>query len=119
MTRENMPGLARPVRMDDRSSRATDTAFSIFSSASKRVSSITVHLLHLRCASFTAARHAHPALMFLAGAGALVTSVPDLLTCDRTRDIAIREQVEYQDWHAVVHAQAERGGVGHPQARGR
>jgi hypothetical protein len=28
--------------MDDRSSRATDTAFSIFSSASKRVSSITV-----------------------------------------------------------------------------
>jgi hypothetical protein len=30
------------VRIDDRSSRATDTAFSIFSSASKRVSSITV-----------------------------------------------------------------------------
>ena len=38
--RENMPGLARPVRMVDRSSRATDTAFSIFSSASKRASSI-------------------------------------------------------------------------------
>ena len=38
-------GLARPVRIDDRSSRATDTAFSIFSSASKRVSSITAFLL--------------------------------------------------------------------------
>jgi hypothetical protein len=40
--RENMPGLARPVRIDDKSSRATDTAFSIFSSASKIASSITV-----------------------------------------------------------------------------
>jgi hypothetical protein len=38
---ENIAGLARPVRTVARSSLATDTAFSIFSSASKRVSSIT------------------------------------------------------------------------------
>jgi len=38
--RENMLGFARPVRMVDKSSRPTETAFSIFSSASKRVSSI-------------------------------------------------------------------------------
>ena len=40
-----MPGLARPVRMPAKSSLATSTAFSIFSSASRRVSSIIVGLL--------------------------------------------------------------------------
>ena len=38
--RENMFGVARPVRTLARSSLATETAFSIFSSASKSVSSI-------------------------------------------------------------------------------
>ena len=38
----NIAGLARPVRMAAKSSRATPTALSIFSSASSRVSSITV-----------------------------------------------------------------------------
>src|SRR5215213_7591507 len=97
-----MPGLARPVRIDDRSSRATDTAFSIFSSASKRVSSITVLLLFL--------------LLACAAARSGGDQCSDLLTCDRPRDIAVDEQVEHQDRHAVVHAQAERGGVGDLQA---
>src|SRR5215470_2850483 len=37
-----MAGWARPVRTVPRSSLATETAFSIFSSAPKRISSITV-----------------------------------------------------------------------------
>src|SRR5690348_7008482 len=90
--RANMPGLARPVRIDAKSSRATATAFSIFSSASKRVSSITV-------------------LLPLGG-----DQCSDLLTCDGPGDIAVGEEVEHQDRHAVVHAEAERGGVGNPQS---
>ena len=39
--REKMLGVARPVRTEANSSFATETAFSIFSSASKSVSSIT------------------------------------------------------------------------------
>src|ERR1700736_3059439 len=85
-----MPGFARPVRIDAKSSRATATAFSIFSSASKRVSSITA-----------------------SSSGGYQCS--DLLTCDGPGDIAVDEQVEDQDRHPVVHAQAERGRVGDPQ----
>ena len=99
--RENIPGLARPVRMDDRSSRATDTAFSIFSSASKRVSSITAYSL------------IGPRVRGLLLGG---DQCSDLLTCDRPRDISVGEEIEHQDRHAVVHAQAERGGVGDLQA---
>src|SRR6476659_9597739 len=97
LMRENMPGLARPVRMDARSSRATDTAFSIFSSASKRVSSITLLLPSL-------ARPGRPP-----SSG---DQCSDLLTCDRARDISVGEEVEHQDGHAVVHAQTECGGIG-------
>src|ERR1700739_2545014 len=89
--RENMPGLARPVRMVDNSSRATDSAFSIFSSASKRASSIIC--------------------VFPLGGD----QRSDLLTGDCTRDIPIGEQVEHQDRHAIVHAQTECGGIGHLQ----
>src|SRR6478752_10726035 len=91
LMRLNMPGGARPVRMDDKSSRATVTAFSIFSSASKRASSITV---------------------YLPSSG---DQCSDLLTCDGAGDIAGGQQVEHQDRHAVVHAEAERRRVGHPQ----
>jgi len=38
---ENIAAFARPVRIVEKSSLATSTALSIFSSASKRVSSIT------------------------------------------------------------------------------
>ena len=41
----NIAGCARPVRIAAKSSLATETALSIFSSASRRVSSITVVLL--------------------------------------------------------------------------
>ena len=55
-----MPGVARPVRMPAKSSLATSTAFSIFSSASSRVSSIIV-------GSFAAARR--PRLVVFVGSG--------------------------------------------------
>src|SRR6516225_11193991 len=87
-----MPGLARPVRIVDKSSRATDTAFSIFSSASKRASSI-ICVFPLRGDQRS-----------------------DLLTGDRAGDIPIGQQVEHQDWHAIVHTQTECGRIGHPQA---
>src|ERR1700761_3393455 len=90
--RENMLGLARPVRMVDKSSRPTDTAFSLFSSGSKRVSSIMAPLLP-------------------SGGD----QRPDLLTRDRASNIAIGKQVEHQDRHAIVHTQTKCGGVGHPQ----
>src|SRR5262249_7464171 len=92
--RANIPGLARPVRIVDRSSRATDTAFSIFSSASKRASSII-------CAA--------PALP----SGGDQRS--DFLTSPRTSDIPIGQQVEHQNRHAIVHTQAESGGIGYPE----
>src|ERR1700712_2897847 len=101
--RENMPGLARPVRMDDRSSRATETAFSIFSSASKRVSSIKVS----SPVTSALARRPRPS------SG---DQRSDLLTRDGTRDISVGEEIEHQNRHAVVHTEAERGGVGDLEA---
>src|ERR1700742_5407388 len=89
--RLNMLGLARPVRMVDRSSRLTDTAFSIFSSASKRVSSIiSAPRLPSRCDQRS-----------------------NFVTRDGPSDIAIGQEVENQNRHAIGHAQAERGGGGH------
>src|SRR6202012_5391970 len=107
--RENMLGLARPVRMVDRSSRPTDTAFSIFSSASKRVSSIMfAPLLLIAALCLVAGAH-----VCAAPSGSDQRS--DLLTCNRASNIAIGQQVEHQNRHAIVHAQTEGGGVGHPQ----
>src|SRR6476646_11040977 len=113
LTRANMPGLARPVRIVDRSSRATDTAFSIFSSASKRVSSITSPF------PVAVARPWRPTPVATARPGVHQSGGDqrsDLLTCDRSGDIAVDEQVEHQDGHAVVHAEAEGGRVGDLQA---
>src|ERR1700712_5005590 len=88
-------GLARPVRRLARSSLATPTAFSIFSSASKRVSSIRSDMsAAFRCGDQGA----------------------DGLAPDRFSDVSIGEQVEHDDRHGVVHAEAEGGGVGHLQA---
>src|SRR5581483_6693600 len=95
-----MPGLARPVRIDARSSRATATAFSIFSSASKRVSSITVP----------------SSVSLLASANSRGDQCSDLLTCDGPGDIAVGKQVEDEDRHTVVHAEAEGGGVRDPKS---
>src|SRR5437867_3459137 len=94
--RENMPGLARPVRIAPRSSLATATAFSIFSSASKSASSITSFLQNLLGSSRS-------------------DECSDLLTGHRSCDIALGKQVENQHRHLVVHTQAERRGVGDTQ----
>src|SRR4029077_16240809 len=88
--RAKLFGLARPVRRPPSSSRATCTAFSIFSSASKSGSSITP-------ASPSSARGAHQRA--------------DLLTSNDPGDVAVG-QVEHDDRHAVVPAQAEWGRIG-------
>src|ERR1700710_3065418 len=95
--RLNIEGLARPVRTPERSSRATLTAFSIFSSASRRVSSIT--------GSPLSARGKYSVL------DGRVDQRADPLTPHRPRDVPLDEQVEHHDRHLVVHAEAERGGV--------
>src|SRR4051794_885951 len=94
--RLNIAGLARPVRTPPRSSLATLTAFSIFSSASRSVSSIMCALS--------------------SGAGGGVDQRPDPLTPHRTGDVPLDEQVEHHDRHVVVHAEAEGGGVGDLEA---
>src|SRR3954447_8056962 len=94
-----MDGFARPVRMDVMSSRATETAFSIFSSASKRVSSITSAPWSGRCGS-------------LEGSGDRSDGRADLLAVHRSRDVALRGHVEDDDRQPVVPAEADGGGVG-------
>src|SRR5882757_9863780 len=91
--RENIEGFARPVRTVLRSSRVTATAFSIFSSASKRVSSITAAPVLLDA----------QAVLALGGAD----QCADPLTPYRATDVALGQQVEHDDRHIVVHAQAE------------
>src|ERR1700677_1138246 len=124
--RENMPGLARPVRIVDKSSRATDTAFSIFSSASKRASSIIFAAPSHRCALHRRRRGSCAPLLLIAAlcivAGGDHRVFPsggdqrsDLLTSDRTLDIPIGQQVEHEDRHAIVHAQTECSGIGYLQ----
>src|SRR4051795_1052708 len=108
----NIDGAARPVRTEPRSSRATDRALSIRSSASSRVSSIT-GLSFLR-----RGRRGGPpgGLSGLVGARAcgggggggpppgissgllvgrlqrLADQRPDLLTCDGAGDVAVAQE---------------------------
>src|SRR5215218_701922 len=95
-----MLGLARPVRIDPKSSPATETAFSIFSSASKSVSSITF-----------ISRWVAGACRGRAGSGVRADDRADLLTVHGTGDVALFGQVEDHDRHPVVAAEADRGGV--------
>src|SRR5580693_4247584 len=97
-----MDGCARPVRMPLNSSLATTTAFSIFSSASRRLSSITA--APLRCSR---ASRLGPAYQC---ADPLTTHGPD--------DITLTHQVKYDNRQVIVHAQADRGRVHYPQAAG-
>src|SRR5947208_10763747 len=93
-----MDGVALPVRTEVRSSRVTETAFSIFSSASKRVSSITAAPGAAGC--------------WWAYSGVLSTDQgADPLTSHRPGDVALGQQVEHDDRHIVVHAQAEGRGI--------
>src|SRR6266567_9225071 len=94
MSRANAFGEARPVRRLPSSSRATRIAFSIFSSASKSVSSIT--------AAFSLSGE---------GSARAVHERADLLTTRSPGDVPVGE-LEDHDGHRVVTAEAERGGVG-------
>src|SRR3954471_5251332 len=123
----NIDGAARPGRTEPRSSRATDRALSIRSSASSRVSSITGSLLLRRLPPYwpggvaawawttSGDRRPYPVA---GGSDRLTDQGADLLTCDRACDVAVLEQVEHDDRHAVVHAEADRGRVGDPELLG-
>src|SRR6185437_11949500 len=106
LIRAKLLAEARPVRRPPSSSCSTETAFSIFSSASKSVSSITsISLLksrHLlgRPVPAWSARRSHPGT--------------DLLTADHLFDVAVGK-IENHDRHPVVPAEADRGRVGHLQ----
>src|SRR5215469_11955910 len=106
-----MAGWARPVLMPANSSFATETALSIFSSASKSVSSITSAPVLLAIDPCPARSHPLPAF-WIPGAA---HQCADLLTPDRPDNVAGLHQGENDDRQAVIHAQADRGGVHHLQ----
>src|SRR5919107_6378450 len=114
----NMAGFARPVRMAANSSLATSTALSIFSSASRRVSSITAAPCGSgggRWAAQDSDARSWP------GSPARPTSArddprADPLTPDGAGDVAITLHAEDHHRQVVLHAEAEGGGVHHAQA---
>src|SRR5215831_14452932 len=122
-----MPGLARPVRTAPNSSLANSIARSIFSSASKRVSSITWcsasfvgYVVNVR-GGRGALRHAGP----LAGSASAQRAGglrgdrgdqgADLLTLDGPDDGVVSLGGEDQHRQPVLLAQAERRGIDHLQ----
>src|SRR3954468_10180434 len=102
MILENIAGVARPVRITANSSLACSIARSIFSSASKSASSITCSVASLGV---------RPAVR-KSGGGDQGT---DLLAAHRLDDRVFPLGTEDQHRQPVVHAQAERGRVDHPQ----
>src|SRR5918998_2829119 len=97
-----MAGLARPVRTVARSSLATDTALSIFSSASKRVSSITA----TPCPAGAWAAWPLPVSPLTHFPGEPpdrrvshrgTDQGPDRFAAHRTCDVAFGEQIEHDD----------------------
>src|SRR5437764_1404881 len=103
MILENIAGVARPVRITANSSLANSIARSIFSSASKSVSSITCSVASFRRSSGGTPR---------SGGGDQGT---DLFAAHRLDDRVFPLGAEDQHRQPVVHAQAERGRVDHPQ----
>src|SRR6266571_8888051 len=93
ISRANAFGEARPVRRLPSSSRATRIALSIFSSASKSVSSIT--------AAFSLSGE---------GSARAVHERADLLTARGPGNVAVGE-LEDDDKHHVVTAEAEYNNV--------
>src|SRR6266851_7867559 len=83
-------GVARPVRSPRSSSRNTLTAFSIRSSASKRISSVVIIL-------------------------SFADQCPDWLAGDSAFDVALALEVEDQDRHLGLAAQANGRHVHHSQ----
>src|SRR5690242_7387426 len=106
-----MPGVARPVRIPAKSSLATSTAFSIFSSASRRVSSIML-------GSFSGAlvRDTSRGVVSLAHAPSRSRGRrgspggdqrPDPLTTQGVHHVALALHAEDDHGQLVVHAEAE------------
>src|SRR3954453_19514995 len=93
---ENIAGVARPVRIAANSSLACSTALSIFSSASKRVSSIT---------------GSSRLLLFLKSLCG--DQGADLVAADGTDDGVVPLGAEDQHGQVVLLAEAEGGLVGH------
>src|SRR3954471_17735289 len=96
----NIAGVARPVRIVANSSLAKEIARSIFSSASKSVSSITYPV-----ASSNPGRPSHRG-----------DERSDPLTDHSTSDGVLTLGPEHEHGQPVVHTQAERGRVHHPQS---
>src|SRR5918912_1090645 len=107
MILENIAGVARPVRIAPNSSLACSTALSIFSSASKRISSITCSVASLLV------------LMLLAGGGCGAASRgdqgTDLLAAHGADDRVVALGAEDEHRQVVLLAQAERRLVGDAQ----
>src|ERR1044071_6399330 len=115
LMRLNIEGVARPVRTEERFSFATETAFSIFSSASRRVSSITTAPCSACSCLNPGPGEIPPGLEGRTATGGAHQGA-DLLTTDRSRDVPLGEEVEDEDRHVVVHAEAEGRGVGDVEA---
>src|SRR5512139_509360 len=103
-----MAGVTLPVRMEAKSSLATTTAFSIFSSASKRISSITS--APVACSS-PAPGHGSRGRGRSCSAFGRADQRADLLTSYGPDDIALAHEVENDDGQPVVHAEADGRGV--------
>src|SRR5688500_14051796 len=99
----NIEGAARPVRTEPRSSRATDRALSIRSSASSRVSSITgLPSIGGRSPAAVGSTDCRPGVLSgQAVSGRLADQRADPLTCGGPRDVAVAQQVEDDDRHLV------------------
>src|SRR5689334_8457787 len=103
---ENIAGVARPVRMAANSSLACSTALSIFSSASKRVSSITGSSRLLAGFGGAGCGDVRGSASSRGDQGA------DLLAGTRAHDGVVAVRAEDQHRKLVLLAEAERGLVG-------
>src|ERR1041384_6358634 len=101
LMRLNIEGVARPVRTEARFSFATDTAFSICSSAARRVSSITTAPCSACSCPCPGPGLIPPGLEGGPATGG-VDQGADLLTTDRARDVPLGEEVEDQARAGVV-----------------
>src|SRR5690606_6205375 len=121
----NSEGCARPVRIVAKSSLPTETAFSIFSSASRRVSSITMTPSPCVCRLYSRGSPTEPGhVTGIVSRTLRPTDIDDgfdvggdqgadLLAPDRPGDAVIHIEAEHHNRQVVVHAEAEGGRIGH------
>src|ERR1700759_4077252 len=108
-----MLGWARPVRITPNSSLATATALSIVSSVSRRVSSIISAPMTAGSSS-----RAHVIRVNVRLPVRSADQGADFFAVDGPDHVALPHQGEHHDRQAVVHGQADRGGVHDLQAAG-